>query len=91
MVSTLVLPTLLILCVILHRTIIHVPYHYQKEIRLPKAVSPKFDGSNPKVWREKCEKYFNMYHILIHLWAQFATIHFKGSAELWLQTTVHRY
>jgi hypothetical protein len=67
---------------------LHMPYHphHQKEIRLPKAVFPKFDGSNPKVWREKCEKYFNMYHIPMHLWAQFATIHFKGSAKLWLHT-----
>jgi len=65
----------------------HMPYHqhHQKD-RLPKAVFPKFDGSNPNVWRENCEKYFNMYHIPMHLWAQFATIHFKGSAELWLQT-----
>ena len=53
---------------------------------MPKAVFPKFDGSHPKVWCEKCEKYFNMYHIPMHLWSQFATIHFKGSAELWLQT-----
>jgi hypothetical protein len=63
-----------------------MPYHHQKEIRLPKAVFPKFDGSNPKVWHEKCEEYFNMHHIPMHLWSQFATIHFKGSAELWLQT-----
>jgi len=64
----------------------HMPHHYQKEVRLPKAVFPKFDGSHPRVWREKCEKYFNMYHIPMHLWPQFATIHFHGSAELWLQT-----
>ena len=65
---------------------VHVPHHYPKEIRLPKAVFPKFDGANPKSWKEKCEKYFNMYHVPMHLWAQFATIHFSGSAELWLQT-----
>jgi len=27
-----------------------------------------------------------MYHVHMHLWAQFATIHFFGSVELWLQT-----
>jgi hypothetical protein len=64
----------------------HVPYPYHREVRLPKAVFPKFNGSHPKVWREKCEKYFNMYHVPMHLWSQFATIHFMGSAELRLQT-----
>lgn len=65
---------------------VHHPQQYQKEVRLPKALFPKFDGTNPKSWKEKCEKYFNMYHVPMHLWAQFATIHFHGSAELWLQT-----
>jgi hypothetical protein len=38
------------------------------------------------VWRDKCEKYFAMFQVPIHLSAPFATINIKGIAELWLQT-----
>ena len=61
-------------------------HHYPREVRLPKAIFPKFDGSHPKVWKEKCEKYFHMYQVPLHLWSEFATIHFHGSAALWMQT-----
>lgn len=52
----------------------HKPYHC--DVRLPKATFPKFDGTHPKVWKEKCEKYFNMYRVPVHVWPEFATIHF---------------
>lgn len=66
----------------------HLPrtHAYHREVRLPKAVFPKFDGTHPRVWKEKYEKYFAMYQVPMHLWSQFATIHFCGSAALWLQT-----
>lgn len=64
----------------------HVHQHCSREVCLPKAVFPKFDGSHPKVWKEKCEKYFNMYQVPFYLWSEFATIHFQGGAALWLQT-----
>jgi len=64
----------------------HYHAHPHHTYRLPKVNFPKFDGSHPKVWKEKCEKYFNMYHVLVHLWAEFSTIHFKGPTALWLQT-----
>lgn len=57
-----------------------------KEFRLPKVDFPKFDGEHPKVWKDRCEKYFAMFNVPPHLWAQFATIHFHGTAALWLQT-----
>lgn len=67
----------------------HMPAYnyYQREVRLPKAIFPKFDGSHPRVWKEKCEKYFNMYQVPMPLWSKFATIHFQGGATLWLQTS----
>ncbi|CAN6284989.1 unnamed protein product [Urochloa humidicola] len=59
---------------------------HHRELKLPKLEFPKFSGENPRVWREKCEKYFSMYNVPVHLWFSFATINFKGNAELWLQT-----
>lgn len=53
---------------------------------MPKTTFPKFNGSNPKIWKEKCEKYFNMFHVPEDLKADYATLHFKGNAALWLQT-----
>jgi hypothetical protein len=54
--------------------------------RLPKSDFPKFDGENPKWWKKNCEKYFKLYKVDTHLWVDFATMHFKGNAALWLQT-----
>lgn len=57
-----------------------------KEFKLPKLDFPKFHGEHPHIWREKCEKYFSMFNVPVHVWVPFATINFKGNAELWLQT-----
>jgi len=38
------------------------------------------------VWKERCEKYFAMYNVPVHLWVPFSTLNFKGNASLWLQT-----
>jgi hypothetical protein len=62
------------------------PYHQPKDYKLPKLIFPVFTGEHPRVWRDKCEKYFAMFQVPIHLWAPYAAINFKGTAELWLQT-----
>ena len=54
--------------------------------RLPKSDFPTFNGDNPKWWKKNCEKYFHLYNVQSHLWVDFATMHFKGNAALWLQT-----
>lgn len=61
-------------------------HHHHKEFRLLKADFPKFDGSHPRVWKENAKKYFDMFDVLVHHWAPFSTLHFKGIAHLWLQT-----
>jgi hypothetical protein len=61
-------------------------YHDNRDYKLPKIDFPKFDGEHPRVWREKCEKYFHMYNVPVHVWVSFATINFRGNTELWLQT-----
>lgn len=66
-----------------------IPYyqhHHHKEFRLPKAEFPKFDGSNPRIWKGDAQKYFAMFNVPMHRWTPFATLHFKGIAKLWLQT-----
>lgn len=66
----------------------HNFHHYQSshyEYKFSKVYFPKFDGDHPKVWKEKCEKYFFMYHAPIHLWIPLATNNFQGNASLWLQ------
>jgi hypothetical protein len=62
------------------------PYHQPRDYKLPKLNFPVFTGEHPRVWRDKCEKYFAMFQVPIHLWAPYATINFKGTTELWLQT-----
>uniref|UniRef100_A0A0A9D1W1 Reverse transcriptase domain-containing protein n=1 Tax=Arundo donax TaxID=35708 RepID=A0A0A9D1W1_ARUDO len=62
-------------------------YHSSSYLpRMPKTEFPKFDGDNPKWWKDKCEKYFDMYNVPSHSWASFATMHFTSTAALWLQT-----
>jgi hypothetical protein len=69
-------------------------YHYQdrrdrdynREFRMPKTNFPKFDGEHPKIWKEKSEKYFMMFHVPDEFKAPYATLHFIGNAALWLQT-----
>lgn len=53
---------------------------------MPKIDFPNFFGEHPKIWGEKCEKYFAMYAVPVHPWAPFSTINFSGNAALWLQT-----
>jgi hypothetical protein len=53
---------------------------------MPKTNFPKFDGSNPKIWEEKAEKYFHMFHVPDEYKVDYATLHFIGTAALWLQT-----
>jgi len=52
----------------------------------PKMDFPKFDGVNPRLWREQCEVYFEIYGVSEAMKTRFATLNFIGSAALWLQT-----
>ena len=61
-------------------------YERDTLFRLSKTNFPKFDGTNPRIWKEKCEKYFHMFYVPDDLKADYATLHFSGNAALWLQT-----
>lgn len=49
-------------------------------------IFPQFDGDNPKWWKKSCEKYFKLYNVQSNLWVDFAIMHFRGNAALWIQT-----
>jgi hypothetical protein len=55
-------------------------------MKLPKVDFPMFEGEHPQVWKNRCEKYFRMYEIPVHLWVRFVTVNFKRNAALWLLT-----
>jgi hypothetical protein len=62
-----------------------------KEFMLPKTEFPKFNGEDPRIWKDKAEKYFSMYGVPTHVWASFATHNFRGNASRWLQAYEARH
>jgi hypothetical protein len=64
----------------------HSHQYGSKDFKLPKLDFPKFSGEHPRVWKERCEKYFSMYSVPVHMWVPFATMNFRKNAALWVQT-----
>lgn len=48
----------------------------------PKLEFPKFDGSNPRLWRDQCLMYFEVYGVHDSLKTRFAALNFQGAAAL---------
>jgi hypothetical protein len=57
---------------------------------MPNMVFPFFDGSNPKLWKHRCETYFDFYAVPFEKWVRIATMHFEGPAMYWVQSMEHR-
>jgi len=53
---------------------------------VPKLEFPKFDGENPRLWKDCCEMYFEVSHVSESLKTRFAALNFSGPAAAWLQT-----
>ena len=53
-------------------------------LSLPKMEFPKFDGSNPRWWRDQCELYFEIYSVAPFLKTRFAALNFVAPASVWL-------
>ncbi|XP_066332617.1 uncharacterized protein [Miscanthus floridulus] len=53
---------------------------------LPKINFPPFDGSNPKLWLERCLDYFEMYFVPHRRWIKVSTMHLSGAVACWLQS-----
>jgi hypothetical protein len=54
-------------------------------LAMPKMHFPKFNGTNPKVWRDNCESYFTLYHLPEGMWVTAAHLHFEGNTATWYQ------
>jgi hypothetical protein len=50
---------------------------------MPKMKFPKFDGTNPKLWRDNCESYFELYQLPEGMWITVAHLHFERNAAKW--------
>ena len=57
-----------------------------RPIPFPKLEFPKFDGTNPRLWRDRCVMYFEVYAVADSLKTRFAALNFEGAAATWLQT-----
>jgi len=49
----------------------------------PKVNFPSFDGTDSKSWIKKCTSYFGLCRILDNQKVDLASLHLKGSAEIW--------
>ena len=46
---------------------------------------PSFTGSNPSIWRDKCEDYFRIFNLPESLWSTYASLHMDDKAAKWLK------
>ena len=54
-------------------------------VKPPKHDFPRFNGTLPKLWLDRCEAYFDMYNIRPQNWVTTASMYVDGHAALWLQ------
>jgi hypothetical protein len=47
---------------------------------------PTFDGTNPRLWKDRCETYFEIFGVSDALKPRFAALNFTDAAAAWLQT-----
>lgn len=59
--------------------------------QMPKMPFPRFDGEQPRIWRDKCYDYFRAFNISATLWLTTATLHMDGNAAIWLQAYKQRH
>ena len=52
---------------------------------LSKLSFPRFDGSNPAIWKDKCVDYFTLCNIPETFWTTTATLHMDDNAAKWVQ------
>lgn len=53
---------------------------------MPKLDFPRFDGSDVRIWLDKCQAFFNLYQIPSGFKVQAASMHMTDSAAHWYQT-----
>jgi hypothetical protein len=50
-----------------------------------KMYFPRFDGTLPLIWKDKCLDYFWLFNVNPSLWLILCTLHMDGNAALWLK------
>jgi len=58
---------------------------YHSRNYTPKMQFPSFTGSNPSIWRDKCEDYFRILNLPVSLWSTYASLHMDDKAAKWLK------
>jgi hypothetical protein len=58
---------------------------------VPKLPFPRFDGTNPTIWKSKCLDYFSLYDVPDAMKATFASLHIEDNAAKWLQVYKRQY
>lgn len=59
--------------------------------QMPKMPFPRFDGTHPRIWKDKCHDYFRFFNISAPLWLTTATLHMDGNAAIRLQAYRKRH
>ena len=54
--------------------------HTPRTSPLPKLDFPKFDGENPRLWKDRCEMFFEVYGVSDRLKTRFAALNFTDAA-----------
>ena len=65
-------------------------FQFQRSPPIPKIEFPKFDGDPPRLWRDHCEMYFEVYAVIPAMKTRFAALNFQLVAKTWLQTIERR-
>ncbi|KAL5759714.1 hypothetical protein ACOSQ2_018552 [Xanthoceras sorbifolium] len=55
-------------------------------LKAPKLSFPKFDGTDPKTWLRKCDRYFLIHPVPPDQKVLIASIHFEKKAEVWFRS-----
>lgn len=51
---------------------------------VPKLSCPRFEGSNPRIWKDKCIDYFRICNVPDSMWPLVASLHMDGVASGWV-------
>jgi hypothetical protein len=46
---------------------------------------PRFNGDQPRIWKDKCLDYFRLFNVHASLWLVSCTLHMDGNAALWFK------
>lgn len=63
----------------------HDSDHAAGYVKPPKHDFPRFNGSLPTLWLDRCVAYFDLYNVRPQNWVTTASLYVEGHAALWLQ------